>query len=539
MTALPLVVRNKSTDKFDELLYLKRAYNCVVIFFYSYHVKELLKNLENFSPSTLEMTFVNLNAEAEDSFANFLNSNGKLEKLMIDNCDMESFNNPSTLSSLKMLSVQNSSWLILKMFPLCQNIQELKIDAPSRNWMNLQSDRKILNEMMAGQEKLETLAITNYFPLDNNAVNDAKYNLKQLSVRKHRKFKRSSIAEDKIESDARFVQIMKRHKDTLENLEICVEGENFMEFIMKNLKVRRLFVTANVLPTNRQVYLGIRPNLLLKKLIIGRKMENSEALQGLIRTYPKIESLIIKNWRPNVINDALVVIASTLNSLTFLHIPMLTRNMPYAPMPYLRTFNVDDLLRSHDSFHFYFRDRIGDFLGFCLNIPSVENLTVGWFHADDFTPANIQIMTSRLPQLRRIKFGLEFNLTPAILNIFSRNCAQLRLIEMNNDSDGPKSNVKHGKVQVIYFSKWFDPRVFKEEKTLWNKIEDQNEDELDTSGEEYAEQHPFSDEYEEGDDYEEVEEEQDISSDEEQDTPSDEDDEDDVAQMMIWTWTLL
>ena len=535
MTALPLVVRNKSTDKFDELLYLKRAYNCVVIFFYSYHVKELLKNLENFSPSTLEMTFVNLNAEAEDSFANFLNSNGKLEKLMIDNCDMESFNNPSTLSSLKSLTVKDSSWLILKMFPLCKNMQRLKIDAPSRAWMNLQSDKNNLTALMAGQEELETLAITNYFPLDNNAVIDAKYNLKQLSVRKHRKFRRSSIAEDKIESDARFVQIMKRHKDTLENLEICVEGENFMEFIMKNLKVRRLFVTADVLPTNRQVYIKTRPNLHLKKLIISRKIKNSEALQGLIRTYPTIESLIIKNWMPNVINDALVVIASTLNSLTFLHIPMLTLNTPYAPMPYLRTFNVDDIRTLQDvhSYNFNFRDRIESFLTFCLNIPSVEYLTVNLLNENDFTPANIQIMTSRLTQLRHIKFDWEFNLTSAILNIFSRNCRQLRLIEMHNNSDGPKNNVKHDKVQVIYFSERFDPRVFKEEETLWDKIEDKNADELDTSGEEYREQHPSSDEYEEGDDYEEVEEEEDISSDEYEAEGEDEDDEENDAQMMI------
>ena len=233
---------------------------------------------------------------------------------------------------------------------------------------------------MAGQEKLEKLIISYYFPLDNDAVIDAKYNLKQLTVCQHLnilspqdEIKKRRFAdmfadiydvENGIKKNAHLLQIMARHKDTLENLEICVRGENFMEFIMKNLKVRRLFITAELLPTNHQVYEEIHPNFYLKELIICHKIQNSEALQGLFQTYPKIECFIIKDWQGVVINEVLIDIVSTLKNLKYLHLHKVTFNTPDAPMPSLRTFKVD------------FLNRIENFLAFCFNIPSIEHLTV-------------------------------------------------------------------------------------------------------------------------------------------------------------------
>ena len=308
---------------------------------------------------------------------------------------------------------------------------------------------------MTGQEKLETLIITDCFLLDDNVVNDAKYNLKQLSVCYQ---ENPRGVEGEFESNACLLQIMERHKNTLENLEFCIYGEGVLEFIMKNLKVRRLFITAYLLPTNLQIYEEIQPNLHFKKLIIGRHITNADALQGLFQTYPTIESLIIKKCFSHIINEALVDIASILKSLKFLHIPKLTLETPVALMPSLRTFNVDIL-------------DIEIFLAFCFNIPSIENLSLDSFCAADFSIENIRIMTSRLPQLRHIKFGEEFKLTSEILDVFSSDCPQLRLIEMNYNLDNPKRNVSHGKVQVVYFPPWFNSNVFREEKTLWNKKE--------------------------------------------------------------------
>ena len=340
------------------------------------------------------------------------------------------------------------------MFPLCKNVQELKIHLYSGGCTSLPDMRNFCFELMTSQEKLETLIITSCFQLDEKTVVEAKYNLKQLSVCNGGIFKN---CEDRFELNARLLQIMERHKNTLENLEMFGMNDNFMEFIMKNLKVQRLFIDAAWLPTDRQVYIRTQPNVHLKKLIIGRHITKAEALQGLFRTYPRIESFIIKNWWPEDINEGLIDIASILKSLKFLHIPTLISNTPDAPMPSLRTFNVD------------FLDGIQNFLAFCFNIPSIENLAIKQFEASTFTTENIQIMTSRLLQLRHIKFGEKFELTSEILDVFSSNCLQLRLIEMVNNLDNSKSNVTHGKVQVVYFSQCYAPHVFKEEKALCNK----------------------------------------------------------------------
>ena len=410
--------------------------------------EEFFKNLEIFSPSTLKLRNV-----SNYSLGEFFNSNEKLVELVIDNCDKPHFNNPSTLNSLKSLTLLHSAWNILNLFPLCKNIQEIIISEPPESCPNPENDKIYLTALMTGQEKLETLIIDSYFPLDYNVVTDAKYNLKQLSVYI------LGFGDNCVKLSACLLQIMKKHKNTLDNLELIVNDlcENFMEFIMKNLKVRRLFITAALLPKKYQIYEKIQPNLHLKKLVITNDSTNSAALQGLIRTYPTIESLIILRYLwPISFNEAFMGIFSTLKSLKLLQIPSLTLDTPVTPMPSLRTFKVDFL-------------DFSNFLGFSLNILSIEHLAVKSFKKRvDLSIENIEIMASRLSQLRHIKFGQHFKLTTAILNVFSRNCPQLRLIEMINKK--PRSdNVTHDKIQVVYFAKCFTGQLFKEEKTLWNK----------------------------------------------------------------------
>ena len=475
MTKLPLVIKNSLKSKTDELQNLKRSYNHMIIESFCIQRMELLKHLKNFSPSTIEFKFLRIFDESMSQI--FLNSNENITKLVFHKCDLPRFTSPSTLNSLKSLSVSATGWRILNMFPLCKNIQELKINGPPFRSGTWRDDEQYLTAFMTGQEKLETLIIPCYFPLDINTMIDAKYNLKQLTVCQHlnllsaqdeiekRNFAnryenahtrtRYEINDDEnvIETNAWLLQIIARHKDSLENLEICVRGENLMEFIMENLKVRRLFITADLLPTNCQVFIKTQPNLHLKELIICRKIRNSEALQGLIRTYPKIESLIIKNVQEDVINETLIVIANTLENLKLLHLHKVTFNTPDAPMPSLRTFKVEII------------NGIKDFLTFCFNIPSIEHLAVKWLPAR-LTIGFIQIMTSRLPQLKRIKLGYEFELTSEILEIFSSNCPQLRLIEILNNKHKARSNVTHGKIEVVYFAQCFTEHVFKEGRTL-------------------------------------------------------------------------
>ena len=476
MTKLHLVIEENTKKKIKEMQNLKRSYSNMIIRCLGQNQK-----LKIFTPSTLELDDIDV---SNDSLAKFLNSN---DKLVIKDCQKSHHENSSTLNSLKSLSLLASSWTTLKMFPSCKNIQELKIDGFSKYYLNEKSDQACLTAFMTGQRELETLIIVNYFPLDDDAITSAKYNLKQFSVRL---FANLKDVKDEIKLNACLLQIMARHKDTLENLEITVKGENLMEFIMKNLKVQRLFVTAELLPTNHQVYLKIHPNPHLKKLIICRQIPNSKAVQGLIRIYPRIESLIIKSCQPEDINEALIVFASTLKSLKSLHLDVLPLNTPNAPMPSLRTFYVND------------QHKIENFLEFCSNIPSIETLALSGFEAADVTIENIEIMTSRLTQLQHIKFGNEFKLTSEMLDIFSRNCPKLRLIEEFKYFNKSKNNVTHGRIQVVSFSH-FNSHVFKEEETLWNES-DANVDSDDIreyEEQEYVGEEEDEDQYMDDDDY--------------------------------------
>ena len=475
MKKLPLFIDEKSESRSDELPNLKRAYSSMIIKPFGFYPGQLLKNLAIFTPSTLELNALQL---TDDSLAQFLDSNGQLDKLVMTDCYKPRFDNLSSLKSLKSLSIAECSWIILKMFPMCNNIQELKINAPSKSMLDLENDGNYLTGLMAGQKELETLIITTYFPLNENEVVDAKYNLKELSVRQDDKLKG-------IQPNINLHQILERHKGTLENLEICVHvSNNFMAYIMKNLKIQRLFIISALVSKNLEIFEEMKPNFHLKKLIIGRTIQSAEPLQVVLKSYPAIESLIIKTWQPCVINEALTAIASNLKSLTFLHIPSLTYNTPDAPMPSLKAFNINRI------------DRMEHFLAFCSNIPSIEHLAIKQFnvgtlairhpttnHAFENLPfilttfdightEHIQIMTSKLSQLKHIKFGQAFELTSQILDVFSANCPKLRFIEMPNHFYEPKSNVTHGNIQVVYFSLRTASHVFKQEKTLWDKNED-------------------------------------------------------------------
>ena len=446
MKKLPLLIKESLEFRTDELQNLKRYHNSVIINSWSDEWNKKNSGSDDDSPeSTFDFTL--LRRRTERSETDLLPGGLKFLRYQ--------FGINGAGPPLESLKIINSHWNIMGPLLPIKNIKKLRIDAPPVMWLNLRHDCQYLDALMAEQEQLETLIITNYFPLIYEPNSIVKYNLKQLSMC-HRVVHGS--IRDRTDMNDCLLDIMERHQDTLENLEICVNGEHLMIFIMKNLKVRRLFVTAALPSTCLHICEEIQPNLHLKKLIIGGQIRNIRVLNRLVETYPTVESLIIKDWQENVTNEDLIVIASTLKSLYFLHIPTLTFNTPDAEMPSLRIFNVD------------FLDEIEDFLVFCFNIPSVETLGIKRPPLETFTTENIQIITSRLPQLRHIKLGHEFEFTTEIFNILSRNCPHLRLIEMLDyeHSYNRNYNFKHGKIDVIYFPEHAIGRVFCREKSLWS-----------------------------------------------------------------------
>ena len=463
MKKLPLFIIKKSDRNADELLHLKRCYNTIVLDECRFSDGQLLRSLEKFAPSAF---YVNKVYIVDKSLATCMDANEKLAWQMIFKILSGQFRNlvVAPLPSLKSLQVMNSSWSVLKLLSLCKNFQQLTIDAPPEDWLSLENDKKYLDALMTGQEKLETLVITNYFPLNIDTAINYNYNLKQLSVRQHSKL---SGAEGKIIEISRLIHIMGRHRNTLENLEICVNGEHLMEFIMRYLTIRRLFITEALLPTNLIIYERVEPNLHLKKLIIGGQIKTIQPLNLLLENYPTIESLTIKNWDEEIVNQALFIVAGNLSNLTFLHIPTFAiKYVNEVPlMPCLRTLHIDNLLQ------------INFFLEFCSSIPSIEHLAIRWFPSKTFTIENISLLSSRLFFLLNIKFGQEFEITSEMIEIFRKNCPRLPVIEIYTDKKNPKQNITRGKLNVVYFSEDLAESDSFNEKTLWERNQFYDDDE--------------------------------------------------------------
>ena len=453
MKKLPLTIVNKSERNADELMHLKRCYSTILFDECRFSDGQLFRSLEKFAPSAF---YVNKVYIVDETLATCMDANEKLAWPVIFKILSGQFRNvvAAPIPSLKSLSVTNSSWSVLQLLSSCKNFRQLAIKAPPKDWLNLENDTKYLTALMAGQEKLETLVITNYFPLDIDTVVDVEYNLKQLSVRHHAKLSRLG----EIEANTRLIQIMERHKNTLENLEICVKGEHFMAYIMKNLKVKRLYITASLLPTNLLNDGKVKPNLHLKKLIIGGQIKNIQPLNHLLENYPKIDSLIIKNWDEKIVNEALIIVSRNLSNLTFLHIPTVEVNETRIPlMPSLRTLHVDYL------------SGIDFFLEFCSSIPSIEHLAIRSFPPEAFSVKNISLLSSRLFFLLTIKFGREFEIPVEMIDIFRKNCPRLPSIEIYTDKKNPKQNITRGKIEVVYFTKDLAERDSFNEKTLWER----------------------------------------------------------------------
>lgn len=387
------------------------------------------------------------------SFKDILDSLEMLEKLTVSESDIDIDDKAiaaTSLKSLKSFVFIQSDWNFLECI-LNTQVREVKIASQ----FAVQNEKSFEN-FLTKQSNLESLAIhvRNGDIYKSLALyEEKKYNfkLKQLSV----DFKYWG---DDASVDEAFITFLKHHQSTLENLETRRNlSEKLLEFIMKDLKIKRLIIEADRLPSTPLFYNAIRPNTHLKTLIIKGDLNKFDVARGILHIYKSTERLIIANWSSEIINDVLIFIANTLKSLRYFKIPTLASDTPELPIPSLKTLHVD------------FVDDAAQWQTICVNNPSIEQVNVKWLtNSNSFTYEVIDAITSRLRNLKHIRFGAYFTPTMRILELMARNCPNLQAFEVFAGQQSI-ANTNLGNFKIIYFPHEAVTNVFKEEPTMWTE----------------------------------------------------------------------
>lgn len=456
MRKLPLIFRDDWQLKEKEIEGLFRQFHTIILDKLVIHDTKLAGIMEKVGGHTRHLEMEKVRVENR-SLSDILSGMKILEKVSLLSCKLKECGiQPCTLEQLKSLVLFKTDWDFLNLFCNTQ-VRELKIGSQDSNDKSTASIISFLEK----QEKLVALAVCSLsgdiFKTLASASPKNLFKLKKLAV--VYKF----WGNDSTTDDA-FITLLKHHQPTLEDLETHRRlSPAIIEFVMKKLKLKRLMIEGDQLPTKPLFYNAMRSNIYLKSLVITTKLDNIDSARGLLYIYQHIESLIITSWSTQIINDIIIFIANTCKKLRYLEIPSLTADTPELAITSLKTLHVD------------FVDNVAEWEHFCVSNPSIENITVKWLgNQDAFSYEIINRVTQGMPNLQHIKFGAYFRPTARILEMMSRNCQSLKLLEVF--ADDPNAFRSNSTMNARTFKVSFYPNdavtfVFKEEPSMWDESE--------------------------------------------------------------------
>lgn len=477
MRKLPLIIKENWDTKETEIAGLCRNFHSITLDNVRIHNDKLAKVFGRIGSQVrvLELDTVLID---HGSFEGILSSCPMLEKLLVSKSlisdEAAKDISRSSVKTLKSFIMNDSSWEFFDFLTASDTqVREMKI--AFRNCG--EAGQKTFENFLSYQAILDTLAVrvrhgTVYKSLAKFKELNYRFKLKKLAV----DFK--YWGDDPSVDDA-FIAFLTQHQSTLEDLETQQNlSEKIFEHIVKHLHLQRLIVDATALPTVPLFYNSIRPNKNLKALIIQGSLNHLDVACGLMNVFPCVNKMIIHNWDLEIINDVIVFISNHLKHLHFLEIPNLTDDTPELAIPSLKTFHVD------------FVSDVTQWQTFLMNNPSIEKLVVQWLtNKDTFTYEIMDAITSRLQNLKQVKFGAYFKPTSRILEMMSRNCRSLERFEvLNDDPEDLKRNpiVNVGHCKVVYYPREAVTTVFKEEPSMWAEEVDMdiNSDDSYVSGSE-------------------------------------------------------
>lgn len=450
MRKLPLIFRSNWQQKESEIKTLRRKFH--TIFIESVEINEQLADtLQLLAISARELEIDSVKVTNGLLLSKILNSMQKLEKITIDRSttEFEEDTTPSSLASLKTFNLIKSDWSFLDFFRNT-HVRALKISGKNYNTVNAISFKDFMEK-----QSLDSLSVSvdsgNFFiDLEKVAEKNRHFELKKLAI----DFKYWDN-----ETDRAFTSFLRTNSSTLETLEITQElSHKVLETIMQKLKIKRLIIDGNRLPSKPSCY-RIRPNKYLKTLVIKNLLDKLEVVQGILSVYSTIEKLVIEQWSDEVINETLIFLANNNKNLQHLEIPNLSDSeTPELAIVSLKTFRVD------------FVGKATEWQTFCVSNPTIESLIVKWStNRDEFTYEIFDTVTRSLTNLKNILFGVYFKPTTRILEMMARNCRNFKLLEVFDDFSGEDAILSPviNDFKVHYYNREAISSLFKEEPSMW------------------------------------------------------------------------
>jgi hypothetical protein len=471
MQKLPLIFRSNWEQKESEINELERNFHTIILDNVTINSNKLAKVFKKIA-ANVKYFEMDGTVITHKSFADVLKSLKMVEKILISEvhveCEATKKIKAVNLKTLKSFSLISSDWIFFEYLNVANTLKELKIACRD---VGSKLDVETFENFLADQTALETLAVkvrdgTFYKSL---ADTNYKFKIKKLSVDFKYWGNDPSI-------DEAFVAFLQQHQSTLEDFESGrTLSEPIVEFILKDLSLKRLVIDSTNLPSTPLFYNTIRPNRNLKTLMIESNLNKFDVARGLLQTFPMIETLKILEWENELLNETIIFIANNLKRLNFLQIPLLTTETPTCPIPSLKTLRVD------------FVSDVEQWQTLAVNNPSIEQIMVLWTtNRDIFTYEVLNDVTLRLPNLKHVKFGAYFQPTVRILEMMERNCRLLHTVEVfNSHSESAENfNLNINKLRVMTYRQDSVSSVFPSEPSLWDdeaKYQFPNVSEFDSS----------------------------------------------------------
>jgi hypothetical protein len=504
MKKLPLVFRSDWHEKQSEIEGLCRHFHSIILEEVTVTDDSLSKVLENLAGEAryFEMDQVRI---SKKQLPNILNRLKSVEKIFIKDLiindpkeDVE-WSAVTTLQALRSLVVVNSSFTVIS----CLNSSKVQVRDLRVSCKTPEFTFKPLTTFLQNQTGLEIFCLRIFqkdalqLLVPQAGLKKYKFQLKKLAI----DYNRWDV--DKSSCDA-FASFVNQHKETLEDLELQQNLSNeVLEFVMRNMKVKRLIIDVNKFPVRPMFYNSIPPNKFLKTLAIKGLLGNMDIVRGIFHVYQHIQKLAIYNWTDEIANDALICIANTMKSLNYMEIPCLTTDTPEIPIPTLKTLYID------------FVGNALEYQRFCVSNPSLTRLIVKWTTLRDiFTYEIMDAITRGLPNLKCATFGAYFNPSTRILEMMSQNCRQPQVLELLQEKEDPPTqrSSRVGMLSIRYFAKSSVKSVFKDirDSSLWveddlNDIDEDSDIEYDDEDDEEGLMDWEDDELTEGEEDEEYE----------------------------------
>lgn len=424
MRKLPLLITGsvKWEEKVDELCELRRLYHSIIFTNFTFFKPNILRAIEGISKNVRQLEFNEVIIMLK-SFEEIFNSCPMLEEVSFFSCNSDGKYlteiKETRMKCLKKLTIVRSDFSLFEYFTKSQTqVENLDLLETANN----ESDTAYFENFLKIQKNLQRLSIKNenYFTFEPLIKNENKFKLKSFKVMA--KYQGMGVI------DSNWEKILQFHKSSLENLEFRqFLTENLLEFIVKNLKINRFVIEQKRSSDSSWIQprfsSSICPNLYLKTLVLCEDVTTVAEIQELIRLFPAIEKLVIKNWREQIINDIIVFIANHLKNLKHLEIPHLSSETPELTFPSIKTLQVN------------YVDNVNEWKAIVMNNPTIENLFVIWNHADLFSYEVLDVVSQRLPGLRNLKFGPQFKTTKRINEMMKRNCPNLVCFEILNQNE--------------------------------------------------------------------------------------------------------